>query len=43
MHEVQVFQAGRHRRPYILLQIDLDMIGFSLLEWRNFSHRGVFL
>ena len=41
--KVIVFESGRQRGADILFQIDLDVVGFSLVNGRNFCHRVVFL
>jgi len=43
MGEAVLFEAGGQCRAYILFQVDFYMVGFSLVNWRNFCHEAVFL
>ena len=43
MREVIVLEAGGQPGANVLLQIDLDMVGFSLVNWRNILNGAVFL
>jgi prepilin-type N-terminal cleavage/methylation domain-containing protein len=41
--KVIILKTRRQRRANILLQVNFDMVCFSLFDWRNFCHRVVFL
>jgi hypothetical protein len=43
VREVIIFEAGRQRGTHILFQIDPDVVGFPLVDGRNFCHGVVFL
>jgi hypothetical protein len=43
MDKVIFLKPAGQRRADILLQVDLDVVVFSLLDWRNFCHSTVFL
>jgi hypothetical protein len=34
--EVNFFESGRQRGADILLEVDLDVVGFPLIDGRNF-------
>ena len=41
--EVIVLESGRQRGADILLQVDFNVVGFPLIDGRNFWHGVVFL